>query len=273
MQLTDADRMRVEVKSRMRRRAWIFAGFLAGVPLSFATGAMAQYDPEDYGYGMPRFNPYGRSPYDYDEGGPGPGYRGRPERAGVVPVAVLERRIRSAGFRLIAPPRHKGNIYLAEVEDRNEIRHRLVYDAYSGELLENTPLGPVKKKPTSDVNKVPKEAEPQVRPKSELKSEPKVETKPESKPARATKAVEPKKAEPAAAEQSKPIPAPVVPAETSKVPEQPAAKAVEQPAPKPVEEPAHQAPAAATPSIVDDALKPAQAPAEMAPAPATSDGK
>jgi hypothetical protein len=80
-----------------------------------------------------------------------------------VPVEAIETRIRAAGYRLIAPPRQKGNIYLAEVEDSKSVRHRLLYDANDGHLLQNTPLGPVKKPggpSPSETGKAPKGPEP-----------------------------------------------------------------------------------------------------------------
>jgi len=57
---------------------------------------------------------------------------------------VIEKKVRSAGYRLIAAPRHNGEIYLAEVEDNKSNRRRLVYDAFDGRLIENTVLGPAK---------------------------------------------------------------------------------------------------------------------------------
>jgi hypothetical protein len=114
-------------------------------------------------YGYYDGGPYGGPPpYYSEEEGPGPGYRGggydgprapsgssahppASQSTDLVPVDLIRKRIIAAGYRLIAEPRHKGNIYLAEVEDKNAIRHRLVYDAHDGHLIENTALGPVKK--------------------------------------------------------------------------------------------------------------------------------
>jgi hypothetical protein len=140
-----------------------------GVSLLMPMAAEAQF----YGGGGGGYGPYG--PYDGYNGGPYRGYydpddegleyRG-PRRYGyggpvnaptpsdhrpaqkesdVIPLDAIQRKIHAAGFKLIAPPRHKGNIYLAEVEDAKAIRHRLVYDAHDGHLIENTSLGPVKK--------------------------------------------------------------------------------------------------------------------------------
>jgi hypothetical protein len=163
-------------------RSWRFRGQLLnglalalGATLCVPVAAEAQYYGRwggGYGpYGYYDGGPYGGPPpYYSEEEGPGPGYRGVPppydpprgstgpasrapqphpaaadSATDIVPLDVIRKRIASAGFRLIAAPRHKGNIYLAEVEDKNAIRHRLVYDAHDGHLIENTALGPVKK--------------------------------------------------------------------------------------------------------------------------------
>jgi|GEM_PF-2692445 len=145
-------------------------GLAAGFPIA----AQAQYYGRGWGpyyggpYGGPYYgNPYygpepapysGPSPYDADDEGPEagpppgtsadrePGYQNAsPKQTASVPLELIKQRIREAGLKLIAPPRHKGNIYLAEVEDAKSVRRRLVYDAHDGHLLENTALGPVKK--------------------------------------------------------------------------------------------------------------------------------
>jgi hypothetical protein len=80
-----------------------------------------------------------------------------------VSLDMIQGRIKAAGYKLIAPPRQKGNIYLAEVEDSKSVRHRLVYDANDGHLIQNTPLGPVKKPGgplPSEESKAPKGPEP-----------------------------------------------------------------------------------------------------------------
>ncbi len=131
-------------------------------------GGPPLYGPYDAGPGGPPPGPaYGEyappprpgprpSPYDGPPGlpsgqrgpsasPPGPGPSGGPGGAGPVSLDMIQGRIKAAGYRLIAPPRQKGNIYLAEVEDSKSVRHRLVYDANDGHLIQNTPLGPVKK--------------------------------------------------------------------------------------------------------------------------------
>jgi len=57
---------------------------------------------------------------------------------------MIAKKVQGAGYRLIASPRHTGNIYLAWAEDSQANRRRLVFDATDGRLLENTVLGPVK---------------------------------------------------------------------------------------------------------------------------------
>lgn len=59
---------------------------------------------------------------------------------GVVPLAEIRRRVALFGFHLIAMPRRKDRIYLAEAEDVHGLRHRLVFDAYEGTIIENTKL-------------------------------------------------------------------------------------------------------------------------------------
>ncbi len=55
-------------------------------------------------------------------------------------VADLRRRVARLGLHLVAKPRRKDNIFLAEAEDPNGIAHRLVFDADGGHLIENTKL-------------------------------------------------------------------------------------------------------------------------------------
>jgi hypothetical protein len=122
---------------RAHRRMAALAGFGLAAALastvSVSTQAHAQYyDGPDrfYGYG------YG---YDYD--GPGPEML-RPDRPTEVPLATIRQRVAQRGMHLIATPRRKGRIYLAEAEDARGIRHRLVFDAMEGRLVEDTVLGP-----------------------------------------------------------------------------------------------------------------------------------
>lgn len=132
---------------RITGKAAAFGG-LGLLMLLVGTAAQAQYF--DYGYG------YGRGPYyeDYDYPGPGGDYQGPrggyanrppPPRADISPRAALSladirQHAEQHGLRLIATPRRKGRIYLAEAEDARGLRHRLVFDAYEGRLIENTVL-------------------------------------------------------------------------------------------------------------------------------------
>ncbi len=49
--------------------------------------------------------------------------------------------VANMGLRLVAAPRQKGHIYLAETEDPHGQRRRLVFDAYNGTVVQNVPLG------------------------------------------------------------------------------------------------------------------------------------
>jgi len=155
---------------------WTIAAIGLGSVLCVSSAAEAQFYGRGWdGYGPGPYDgyrggpygggPYGTSPYAdydpdmepgqryhgprYDDGSVPPSYR-RPSQADqpsqtIISIELIKRRIKAAGFRLIATPRHKGNIYLAEVEDGKAVRHRLVYDAHDGHLVENTSLGPIKK--------------------------------------------------------------------------------------------------------------------------------
>ena len=61
-------------------------------------------------------------------------------------VSEIRRRVARLGLHLVAKPKRKDNIYLAEAEDPNGVAHRLVFDAEAGRLIENTTLPPRKKK-------------------------------------------------------------------------------------------------------------------------------
>jgi hypothetical protein len=63
-----------------------------------------------------------------------------------LPLPEIRRRVAIMGFRLVATPRRKNRIYLAEVEDVHGLRHRLVFDAYEGNVIQNTKLPPIVKK-------------------------------------------------------------------------------------------------------------------------------
>jgi hypothetical protein len=155
-------------KSRVCRKGAVLSlGLAVLMPILMPMAAEAQFYARGWG-GYGSYGPYGGyggGPYGYygpdDEGpeyggpsygygepasGPVPNDRRPPQKdADVISLDAIQRKIHAAGFKLIAPPRHKGNIYLAEVEDAKSIRHRLVYDAHDGHLIENTSLGPVKK--------------------------------------------------------------------------------------------------------------------------------
>lgn len=91
---------------------------------------------------------------DYYGGYPGPRdfYRDMPERrfgpegddqpSSALSLAQIRELVSRRGLHLVATPRRKGRIYLAESEDAHGIRHRLVFDALDGRLIENTVLGP-----------------------------------------------------------------------------------------------------------------------------------
>ena len=63
-----------------------------------------------------------------------------------VSVVDVRRHVAKLGLHLVAKPRRKDEIYLAEAADPNGTLHRLVFDAESGHLIQNTPLPPRKKK-------------------------------------------------------------------------------------------------------------------------------
>ncbi len=71
---------------------------------------------------------------------------GSEEGDGPVPVSEIRRRVATMGFHLIATPRRKNRIYLAEAEDGHGLRHRLVFDAFEGKIIANTKLAPIHKK-------------------------------------------------------------------------------------------------------------------------------
>jgi len=63
-----------------------------------------------------------------------------------VSVVDVRRHVAKLGLHLVAKPRKKDDIYLAEAADPNGTLHRLVFDAESGHLIQNTQLPPLKKK-------------------------------------------------------------------------------------------------------------------------------
>ena len=128
-----------------------------GGPPPYDPYAAGPPGPPSYGdYGDPRDAQYDappRRPRQQSSSGPSSGPRA-PSAApsssssslgGPALLDTIQTRIKAAGYKLVAPPRQKGNIYLAEVEDSKSVRHRLVYDANDGHLIQNTPLGQAKK--------------------------------------------------------------------------------------------------------------------------------
>ncbi|MGH6676775.1 MAG: hypothetical protein ACRECE_11225, partial [Xanthobacteraceae bacterium] len=108
--------------------------------------AEAQYAPWSYPYydGYPAPVPPGR--VAAGETPPPPSLQPS-ETSRVLPLAEIRRRVAALGFHLIAVPRRKDRIYLAEAEDMHGLTHRLVFDAYRGNIIENTKLAVLPKKP------------------------------------------------------------------------------------------------------------------------------
>ncbi|MEJ0052876.1 MAG: hypothetical protein WDN02_17040 [Methylovirgula sp.] len=130
----------------VRRGALAFAGsLLASLTI---IPANAQYGPPPWAY--PYYHDYhGGYPSPPgppgDEGPPGPDYPGSGyEAPRSFTVADVRRRVTRLGLHLVAKPRRKDNIFLAEAEDANGVAHRMVFDADSGHLIENTKLPPRK---------------------------------------------------------------------------------------------------------------------------------
>jgi hypothetical protein len=126
-------------------------GFSALLGLGLAVtlplpAAEAQYYPYPWRYpyydGYPPPVPPGRVAADENM----PRAVGPDAPYGVMPLAEIRRRVALLGFHLIATPRHKDRIYLAEAEDAHGLRHRLVFDAYEGNIIENTKLAVIPKK-------------------------------------------------------------------------------------------------------------------------------
>jgi hypothetical protein len=111
--------------------------------LLLAAPAQAQYGPPPWAY------QYYHGDYPPPPGPPGdegplaapPGYF-----APALTVADIRRRVARLGLHLVAKPRRRDNIYLAEAEDPNGVAYRLVFDAQAGRLIQNTKLPPLKKK-------------------------------------------------------------------------------------------------------------------------------
>jgi hypothetical protein len=110
--------------------------------LLFAAPAQAQYGPPPWAY------QYYHGDYPPPPGPPGdegplaapPGYF-----TGLT-VADIRRRVARLGLHLVAKPRRKDNIYLAEAQDPSGVAYRLVFDAQAGRLIQNTRLPPLKKR-------------------------------------------------------------------------------------------------------------------------------
>ncbi len=125
-------------------------GVVAALPMQ---AARAQYFPAPWSYpyydGYPPPRPPGTlmpsRRMAADESGPR--VVGSDMSYGVVPLAEIRRRVALLGFHLIAMPRHKNRIYLAEAEDAHGLPHRLVFDAYEGNVIEDTKLAVSPKKP------------------------------------------------------------------------------------------------------------------------------
>ena len=93
-------------------------------------GPPAPFYDEDYDGG-----PYGRP---YYAPGPGRDYAPGPDREfGRLGPREIARAAASAGFRLIGPPRATGRTYQATGEDRGGRRHRLVFDAGDGRIVDD----------------------------------------------------------------------------------------------------------------------------------------
>lgn len=122
--------------SPSRRFAAVAAAFGASLALASAlTPAEAQW------WLPPWANPYFRGDYP-----PPPDERDGYSAPSGVSVVEVRRHVAKLGLHLVAKPRRKDEIYLAEASDPNGTLHRLVFDAESGRLIENTPLPPRKKK-------------------------------------------------------------------------------------------------------------------------------
>jgi len=136
--------------------ALLFA--LVGTAMLSASAAEAQYIPLPWSHpyydGYPPPTPPGR----IAAGEMAPPSLRPDEAYAVVPLAEIRRRIAALGFHLIAVPRRKDRIYLAEAEDVHGLMHRLVFDAYQGNMIENTKLTVLPKRPKPVAGGIPEEA-------------------------------------------------------------------------------------------------------------------
>lgn len=138
--------MRSEDKAIPWRAGSALLSVLLGIAVLPMPAAEAQYVPAPWSYpyydGYPPPIPPGR----VARGEMPPSIR--PDEAyGILPLAEIRRRVAALGFHLIAVPRRKDHIYLAEAEDVHGLIHRLVFDAYRGDIIENTKLAALPKKP------------------------------------------------------------------------------------------------------------------------------
>jgi hypothetical protein len=147
--MNGSDVRKAALSRRIRLKAVALFGLSSILGLSFAASfpapaAQAQFPfPWRFPYfdGYPPPVPPGRVAAGEEPEGYGPD-----GAYGILPVAEIRRRVALHGFHLIAAPRHKDRIYLAEAEDVHGLRHRLVFDAYEGKILENTKLTTIPKK-------------------------------------------------------------------------------------------------------------------------------
>ena len=131
-------------------RASKHASSAAGAIVLMLSGAMFPAAPAQAQYGPPPWAyQYYHGDYPPPPGPPGdegplagpPGYY-----APSFTVADIRRRVARLGLHLVAKPKRRDNIYLAEAEDPNGVAYRLVFDAEAGRLIQNTKLPPLKKK-------------------------------------------------------------------------------------------------------------------------------
>ncbi|ACB96845.1 hypothetical protein [Beijerinckia indica] len=160
-------------------RRFFLAFALSGLAASTAAEAQFFYGPRAYGGPYDYGSPYdGDMPYDSGGlwGGPqsgpweppeAPFYDGPSRRRSSVPrpssgrtgghgegvLATIERHLERLGLRQIAAPRRKDKIYIIAATEPNGRRHRVIFDATTGALMENRPLG---EKPQSSTGSKPR---------------------------------------------------------------------------------------------------------------------
>lgn len=137
---------------RRLARLLIIALGLLGLDALSIRPAVAQYGLPPwaypyYGGDYPRY----RGDYPPPPGPPGdegPMVPPRQEQHGLT-VADIRHRVSRLGLHLLAKPRRKDDIYLAEAAEPDGTGHRLVFDAEGGKLIENTTLPARKKRAAS----------------------------------------------------------------------------------------------------------------------------